>query len=230
MPAVGGAIGAEQPEDPRGGRDRPGLVPAATGPTGTPRRSPRPLDAELAELATRARAGDAAAGNRVLALIHPQVVAYCRSRLGGGRIGLAGPEDVAQEVLLAVHNGLPRFESAKSPFMAFVFGIAANKVADAFRAAGRDKSVSTDELPERLDERGGPEDHALRRDDARRISELLDRLPGTGREVLVLRLGLGYSAEETARLLAMTPGAVRVAQHRALSRLRHWIASHPHDG
>jgi len=30
----------------------------------------------------------------------------------------------------------------------------------------------------------------------------------------------GYCAEETGRALNMTPGAVRVAQHRALNKLR----------
>ncbi|MEO8328889.1 MAG: sigma factor-like helix-turn-helix DNA-binding protein, partial [Candidatus Nanopelagicales bacterium] len=34
----------------------------------------------------------------------------------------------------------------------------------------------------------------------------------------------GLSAEETGRALGMTPGAVRVAQHRALSRLRLYAA------
>ncbi|NEE31628.1 hypothetical protein G3M53_40070, partial [Streptomyces sp. SID7982] len=40
------------------------------------------------------------------------------------------------------------------------------------------------------------------------------------RELLVLRVAVGLTAEETGRMLGMSPGAVRVAQHRALSRLR----------
>jgi RNA polymerase sigma-70 factor, ECF subfamily len=40
------------------------------------------------------------------------------------------------------------------------------------------------------------------------------------REILVLRVMVGFSAEETADALGMTPGAVRVGQHRALSELR----------
>ena len=53
---------------------------------------------------------------------------------------------------------------------------------------------------------------------------LLDRLPENLRELLVLRVAVGLSAEETGRALGMTPGAVRVAQHRALSRLRIYAA------
>nr|WP_289233089.1 sigma factor-like helix-turn-helix DNA-binding protein [Barrientosiimonas endolithica] len=35
---------------------------------------------------------------------------------------------------------------------------------------------------------------------------------------------MGLSADETAEALGMTPGAVRVAQHRALGRLRSMLA------
>ena len=35
-----------------------------------------------------------------------------------------------------------------------------------------------------------------------------------------MRIAAGLSAEETGQVLGMTPGAVRVAQHRALASLR----------
>jgi RNA polymerase sigma-70 factor (ECF subfamily) len=38
--------------------------------------------------------------------------------------------------------------------------------------------------------------------------------------LLLLRVVAGLSAEDTGYVLDMSPGAVRVAQHRALSRLR----------
>ncbi|MDQ3528217.1 MAG: RNA polymerase subunit sigma, partial [Actinomycetota bacterium] len=55
---------------------------------------------------------------------------------------------------------------------------------------------------------------------ATRVWALLDELPGHQRELLVLRVAVGLTARETADALGMTPGAVRVAQHRALNRLR----------
>jgi RNA polymerase sigma-70 factor (ECF subfamily) len=45
-------------------------------------------------------------------------------------------------------------------------------------------------------------------------------LPDKQREILLLRVVVGLSAEETAEAVGSTPGAVRVAQHRALTRLR----------
>ncbi|MFC4948357.1 sigma factor-like helix-turn-helix DNA-binding protein [Pseudonocardia sp. GCM10023141] len=45
-------------------------------------------------------------------------------------------------------------------------------------------------------------------------------LPAAQRDVVVMRIVLGLSAEETAQHLSTTPGAVRVTQHRAPARLR----------
>jgi len=52
------------------------------------------------------------------------------------------------------------------------------------------------------------------------MAELLQALPAKQREILVLRVVVGLSAKETADAVGSTPGAIRVAQHRALARLR----------
>src|SRR4051812_9990936 len=48
----------------------------------------------------------------------------------------------------------------------------------------------------------------------------LEQPPGKQREILVLRVVVGLAAEETALAVGSTPGAVRVAQHRAVAKLR----------
>jgi RNA polymerase sigma-70 factor (ECF subfamily) len=56
---------------------------------------------------------------------------------------------------------------------------------------------------------------------------LLDTLPARQREILVLRIILGLSAEETAEAVGLSSaGAVRVAQHRALTTLRRGLEAH----
>jgi RNA polymerase sigma factor (sigma-70 family) len=55
---------------------------------------------------------------------------------------------------------------------------------------------------------------------SQRMSQLLALLPDRQREILVLRVAIGLCAEETAHVLGITTAAVRVAQHRALVRLR----------
>jgi RNA polymerase sigma-70 factor (ECF subfamily) len=57
------------------------------------------------------------------------------------------------------------------------------------------------------------------------MTKLLARLPDKQREILILRVVVGLSAEETANAVGSTSCAVQVAQHRALGRLRKLLAS-----
>ncbi len=104
--------------------------------------------------------------------------------------------------------------------MAYVYGVAAHKVADARRALSRDLSSPTDEVPDRVSGDANPEDWALWNDGGNRARLLLDSLSDKARDILILRVFVGLSAEETAAAVGSTPGAVRVAQHRALATLR----------
>jgi RNA polymerase sigma-70 factor (ECF subfamily) len=65
----------------------------------------------------------------------------------------------------------------------------------------------------------------MQADLSRRMNELLDVLPDKQRDIVLLRVVVGLSAEETAEAVGSTPGAVRVAQHRALARLRKTLSA-----
>ena len=173
----------------------------------------------VAELATLAVRGHPGAIEALLQRIRPMVVRYCRARLGrvAGHYYVA--DDVAQEVCLAVLAALPRYRDMGRPFASFVFGIASHKVADAVRTASR-LAVPFEDLPDSPDERPGPEETVVAHIEAERARALLAQLPNRLRELLILRVVTGLSAEETGNVLGMSAGAVRVAQHRALARLR----------
>src|SRR5262249_3563769 len=149
----------------------------------------------------------------------PMVVRCCRARLGRVAGHCHAADDVAQEVCIAVLSALPRYRDMGRPFASFVFGIASHKVADAVRATAR-LAVPTEELPDGPDERPGPEETVVAWLEAKRARALLARLPAPPRDMLMRRVVTGLSAEETGPALGMSPGAVRVAQHRALARLR----------
>jgi RNA polymerase sigma-70 factor, ECF subfamily len=59
------------------------------------------------------------------------------------------------------------------------------------------------------------------------VRSALARLPPLQRRLLLLRVVSGLSAAETGALLGMSAEAVRVAQHRALARMRKLLASEP---
>ncbi|MBB2900603.1 RNA polymerase sigma-70 factor (ECF subfamily) [Kineococcus radiotolerans] len=213
----------EFPGDPAGELARPehdGATRPAPGVT--PGRS-RPMDRTdaggLQELATRALTGDQSAVADLLAAVRRLVHRYCRAKLGRLPGADHAAEDAAQEVCIAVLTALPRYKDTGRPFEAFVYRIAANKVADAQRASYR-APVPTEAVPDAATTEPGPEQLALDTFDAETVGRLLDTLPPKLREIITLRVGAGMSAEETGRALDMTAGAVRVAQHRAMQKLR----------
>jgi RNA polymerase sigma-70 factor, ECF subfamily len=170
------------------------------------------------DLVRAAMAGDRTAVARLLGVIRPMVVRYCRVRLGSDPS--LSVDDVAQDVCLAVLTGLSRYRFEQKPFRAFVYGIAAHKVIDAHRSSTRNRWDLAAEVPDAVDGAESPEQHALRLELSDELRGLLDLIPEKQREVLVLRAAMGLSAEETAAAIGSSPGAVRVAQHRALIRLR----------
>lgn len=165
-------------------------------------------------------AGDRGALDRLIQDIHPMIVRYCRSRVNGRQRTVAGVDDVAQDVCLAVVAALPKYRRSATPFLGFVYGIAAHKVADAHRASARVRSIPVPEIPDAPDDAESPEQRAMRTATSAQIGEVLATLPEQQQEILRLRVVVGFSAEQTAAALSMSAGAVRVAQHRALGRLR----------
>jgi RNA polymerase sigma-70 factor (ECF subfamily) len=173
-------------------------------------------------LVDAAVAGDRAATERLLALVRPPIVRYCRARVGV-QPGAAGADDVAQDALLALLTALPGYRNTSSGFLAFAYGIAAHKIADHYRYRERKPTSGLPEYADLPDPDTGPEQQALDGDGTRRLRPLLDRLSPMAREVLTLRVVVGLSVPETASAVSSTPGAVRVAQHRALCTLRRYL-------
>lgn len=156
---------------------------------------------------------------RLLARIRPLVVRYCRARLGRVPGARQQAEDVAQEVCMALLRALPTYEDRGLPIEALAYGIAAHKVVDAQRELAR-RAEPVPEVPDGPDGDPGPEAAAVHRREVSGAFALLDRLPERDREVLMMRVVWKMSANQVAAQLGMSAGAVRVAQHRALERLR----------
>lgn len=166
----------------------------------------------------------------VLRRLRPVILRYCRARLSQH-----AADDVAQEVCIALMSarpgrpgrpGRPAQQDTASPVTAYAFGIASHKVADARRAAGR-LAVPVSDLPDMPDDRPGPEETAIARWERERVRRVLAQLPAQQRRLLLLRVVSGFTAAETGAMLGMSAEAVRVAQHRALGRMRKLLASGP---
>jgi RNA polymerase sigma-70 factor (ECF subfamily) len=189
--------------------------------------SPSTPGNEREALVSAAVNGDPVAIDEVLRWIRPLVLRYCRTRVGGQERTFTSADDVAQEVCIAVLTALPSYRDQGRPFLAFVYGIAAHKVADAHRSAARNRTEPVPDVPDTTDLADGPEAQVMNGEFAGRMARLLESVSDKQREILHLRIVVGLSVEETADAVGSTPGAVRVAQHRALNRLRDLLTAKP---
>jgi RNA polymerase sigma-70 factor, ECF subfamily len=160
----------------------------------------------------------------VLRALRPVILRYCRARLSHH-----AADDVAQEVCLALmsaRHGQQDGLSTERTVTAYAFGIAQHKVADAMRASAR-LAVPFPGLPDIADDRPGPEETVLARWEGEQVRRVLAQLPQQQQRLLRLRVVSGFTAAETGAVLGMSAEAVRVAQHRALARMRKLLASEP---
>nr|WP_051161954.1 sigma-70 family RNA polymerase sigma factor [Nocardia transvalensis] len=200
-------------ERPRGRGARAPKSPAAGSES-------RRAAAELDRLIGPAAAGDKQAVTEIVKIVHPLVRRYCAARIGGGGHLHVTAEDIAQEICLATVQAIPRYRDQGKSFLAFVYGISANKVADAFRRAQQHPAYPVAEFPDEPSTAAGPEEMALVSERRRATRELMKVLAPAHREVLVMRIVLGWTAAQTAEAIGTSPGVVRVMQHRALNKLR----------
>jgi RNA polymerase sigma-70 factor (ECF subfamily) len=172
-------------------------------------------DEELSALVGRAQTGEAGALDEILRRVRPRVLRYALARIGSREEA----EDVTQETCVALAEALPDYRP-HGRFTSFVFGIASHKVLMSQRSRGRRPEVAVAELPEHSAGEAGPAEHAEHEDTLRRLLGRLEALPDRHRDVLLLRVVAGLSAEETAGALGVSAANVRVIQHRALTTLR----------
>ncbi len=163
-----------------------------------------------------ARRGDRKAFSRLMEPYRRELVAYCY-RLTGA---LAEAEDLTQEAFVRAFRALGEFEGRATP-RAWLYRIAHNLCLN--HVARRPRWESWEALAEGAATAPG----ATEREDVRLgFVALMRSLPPRQRATLVLRDVLGWSAEETARILETTVPAVK----NALARARQTLARRPHGG
>jgi RNA polymerase sigma-70 factor (ECF subfamily) len=140
-----------------------------------------------------------------------RVYAYARRRTGNR----ADAEDVTAEVFRRALANLGQYEWRGIPFVAWLYRIAANELADRRVAAAR---LSPLQPPE------SGSDPEMERQIA--LFELIERLPADQRRVVELRFGEGRTVLEAAAALGRSEGAIKQLQRRAIENLRRMMEQH----
>lgn len=164
-----------------------------------------------------ARAGDGAAYARLLAEVAAALRPLLRARLGRLGFDAAHAEDALQETLIALHEKAPTWDAAR-PIVPWIRAIARHKALDLARRLGRARArTAPGPVEDWADVFAAP---AEAPQPETRAASLVAALPG--RECgAVTALGLeGLSVRAAAGRLGISEGAVRVAFHRGLARLR----------
>ena len=162
-------------------------------------------------------AGDTARYGEIYQRHYTRVHAYARAILHDH----AEAEDVAQETFLLALRALPRYEDRGLPFRAWLLRIAHNSALHRLGARRADP-LAPDALARSLEQAQPPSIDELSDGE---LMTLTAELPLAHRQVLLLRLVLGFSAAETGQILDRTPEGVRQIQRRALQALRRRLKS-----
>jgi RNA polymerase sigma-70 factor (ECF subfamily) len=137
-----------------------------------------------------------------------------------GRRAMA--EDVVQEAFLSVWRSGTRYDPARGSVRAWVLSAVHNRAIDAFRreSAREHLNVADDGLAERLPDMLRTDIEAERRDDARRVREALQTLPGEQRQVIELAYFGGFTHSQIADMLGLPAGTVKGRMRLGLGKLR----------
>lgn len=168
---------------------------------------------ELARLVERARVGDDDAWEELYRRAYPRLLAYARRRLPDQDQA----RDAVSEAVTRAVAGIRRYRGDGAGFDAWLYGILRHVVLDQQARARREGPGL---LPDGADPTADPGADALREEEAEEMRAAFARLGDDDRELLELRVVAGLSSEQVAEVLGRRPGAVRMAQSRALARLR----------
>ena len=172
------------------------------------------MEEDEAGLVAAARAGDAAAFERLVA-IHADAV----YRVAAGYVGPDEAEDAAQETFVRVHQGLRGF-AGESSLRTWVLRIAANVALTRLEKRRRTRARPIDEAGEPAARGREPGEAAEVEEQRAAVRRAVAELPEKERAVAVLRGMEGLSFEEVARVLGIKRPTAESRMARAKERLR----------
>jgi len=219
-------------------RARDGLEwsPKLVGSTKETRDSPGPDSADSKpageaestfQLIQRFRGGDRLALDRLFERHLPRLQRWAKGRLPRWARDTKDTQDLVQETLLQTFNRIDLFEPAREgALQAYLRQAVMNRIRDEIRRKARKPAHVELEETEVVDPGRSPLEEAVGMEEIERYESALGRLRPEERELIILKVELGYTYEEVARLLEKpTSGAAHKATKRALVRLAEEMAS-----
>jgi RNA polymerase sigma-70 factor (ECF subfamily) len=193
------------------------------------------MRAEIEKVVELIRHKDAESLEEALGLLQNTVFSFSMKVCGQRE----DAEDTMQEVLLKSVPNLAKFESPRA-LVVWLYKVAKNQCLMSRRRSkfAPKEALSIEELmPDRRElgnlsahGEGTPENSLVRRENAKRLREALQKLPPDYRLILVLHDMEELSDEDIAEITGLRMGTIRVRLHRARLFVRKELAKRDHHG
>lgn len=164
-----------------------------------------PLDSDLRSL-------DPDAWEAVYVQFRPELWRFARIRLATAEQA----EDAVSETIVRAMSAVGRYREGRAGLIGWLIGIERNVINETYRSGRKLRAVPAEREIEALESI----DRVVAADEVRALRVAFAGLPSDDRELLGLRVVARLDAITTAKVLGKRPGAIRMAQARALGRLR----------
>lgn len=175
------------------------------------------------ELIVRALRGDAGAFGALYDRYLDQVYRYIFYRVGDTQLA----EDLTETVFLKTWETLSKRKKAVDNFRAWLFRSAHNLVIDHYRTRKADASL--EQAFDLHDQIASPEAQVQAGETTQALIQAINALDPQQQQVISCRFISGMSHAQTAKVMGLNEGHVRVLQHRALKRMRSLLGSEGND-
>ena len=172
----------------------------------------RAWENQLLELMVRYQQGDPTAVEELMKRLSGTLMRF----LGAPRLSKSDTEDLFQECWMRIHRSRHTYRPAE-PVLPWIFAIARHTRLDGYRRRRRRESheILVANPPETFSRT--QQTPAAERPE---FDRLLESLPETQKEVILMLKVSGMSLEEVARATSSTVGAIKQKAHRAYEKLR----------
>ncbi|MBX4187166.1 MAG: RNA polymerase sigma factor [Candidatus Doudnabacteria bacterium] len=168
---------------------------------------------QLKEILRKAQGGNTEAFGLIYDHFGPRLYKFIYFRVGHKEVA----EDVLSDTFV---KGWQKIGHVSSPaaLSAWLYQIAKNNIIDYYRI--KKETVSLDDVQDFLEDEVNPIDTTNLGIEQKQILEIMKELPQDQQEVIKYKFFEDLSNEEIAYVLGKNEGAIRVIQHRAISKIK----------
>ena len=167
------------------------------------------------QLIERAIGGEAEAFGLLYDRYQPQIYRFIYLKVGHREEA----EDLTHQAFLSAWQNIEHYEQRAHPFSSWLYRIARNLIIDQYRARKNKREQDLESIAELRSEHS-PElivDTSLR---IANVKQALQKIHPDYQDIIIMRFIEEMEIKEIAAALGKSVGAVKVAQHRALQKLK----------